>query len=174
MRTKAFHLHCHKMVHSDLATNLTCSSASKRFILRLVKYLPQMQSSLRELPLQPRGYKTFQDYAENSFIPYQQTEVRNAKRLDIASSCFLAMNREIDNIPPTAASLVEHTKRAVLQANVWYQIDRKETNELDLASFGWRVIERKWKSHWSDLPKVSSMSTPFHEDTLIETINGYL
>ena len=51
MRTKVFCLHCHKMVHSDLATNLTCSSASKRFILRLVKYLPQMQSSLMELPL---------------------------------------------------------------------------------------------------------------------------
>ena len=28
--------------------------------------------------------KTFQDYAENCFIPYLQTEVRNAKRLDIA------------------------------------------------------------------------------------------
>ena len=63
---------------------------------------------------------------------------------------FSAMNRQIDNIPPTAASLVEHTKRAVFQANVWYQIDRKETNELDPASFGWRVIKRKWKSHWSD------------------------
>ena len=51
MRTKVVRHHCHKMVHSDLATNLTCSSASKRFILRLVKYLPQMQSSLMELPL---------------------------------------------------------------------------------------------------------------------------
>ena len=67
------------------------------------------------------------------------------------------MNRQIDNIPPTAASLVEHTKRAVLQANIWHQIDRKETNEVDPASFGWRVIEGEWKPHWSDLQEVSSL-----------------
>ena len=54
---------------------------------------------------------------------------------------FSAMNRQIDNIPPTAASLVEHTKRAVFQANIWHQINRKETNELDPASFGLRELK---------------------------------
>ena len=38
-----------------------------------------------------------------------------------------AMNRQTDNIRPTAAALVEHTKKAVLQANIWHQIDRKKT-----------------------------------------------
>ena len=62
---------------------------------------------------------------------------KTSSKLEVNESrfqLFLAMNRQIDNIPPTAASLVEHTKRAVLQANVWYQIDRKQTNELDPAS----------------------------------------
>ena len=39
--------------------------------------------------VQPRGCKTFQDYAENCFIPYLQTEVRNAKRLDIVWDIYL-------------------------------------------------------------------------------------
>ena len=39
--------------------------------------------------VQPRGCKTFQDYAENCFIPYLQTEVRNAKRLDIVRDIYL-------------------------------------------------------------------------------------
>ena len=68
MTTKVFRLHCHKMVHSDLATNLTCSSASRRFIFRPAKYLPQMQSSLMELPLliwcsQARPSRTMQKIA---------------------------------------------------------------------------------------------------------------
>ena len=70
---------------------------------------------------------------------------------------FSAMNRQIDNIPSTAASLVKHTRRDVLQANIWHQIYRKETNKLDPESFGWRVIEGNWKPHWSDLPEVSSI-----------------
>ena len=85
---------------------------------------------------------------------------KTSSKLEVNESrfeLFSAMKRQIDNIPPTAASLVEHTKRAVLQANIWHQIDRKETNELDPASFGWRVIEGKWKPHWSDLPEVSSI-----------------
>ena len=93
MRTKDFRLHCHKMVHSDLATKLTCSSASKRFILRPVKYLPQMQSSLTELPLliwcSQWEARPSQDYAENCFIPYLQTEVRNVKRLEIVWDIYL-------------------------------------------------------------------------------------
>ena len=89
-------------------------------------------------------------------LPYNKTSSKlevNESRFEL----FSAMNRQIDNIPPTATSLVEHTKRAVLQANIWHQIDRKETNELDPASFGWRAIEGKWKPHWSDLPEVSNM-----------------
>ena len=39
--------------------------------------------------VQPRGCKTFQDYAENCFIPYLQTEVRNATRLDIVWDIYL-------------------------------------------------------------------------------------
>ena len=82
---------------------------------------------------------------------------KTSSKLEVNESrfeLFSAMNRQIDNIPPTAASLVKHTKRAVLQANIWNQIDRKETNELDPASFGWRV---KWKPYWSDLSEVSSI-----------------
>ena len=91
MRTKVFCLHCHKMVHSDLTTNLTCSSASKRFILCLVKYTDAviLDGATVVNVVQPRGCKTFQDYAENYFIPYLQTEVRNAKRLDIVRDIYL-------------------------------------------------------------------------------------
>ena len=132
------------------------------------------------LPMNPENIHTEMPVLER-FVVLLYHKI--SSKLEVNESrfeLFSAMNRQTDNILPTAASLVEHTERAVFQANVWHQIDRKETNELDPASFGWRVIERKWKSHWSDLPKVSSMSTPYHECTLhmtsyhvIETINGY-
>ena len=73
---------------------------------------------------------------------------KTSSKLEVNEShfeLFPAMERQIDNIPPTAAALVEHTKRAVLHANIWNQINKRETNELDPVSFGWRVVERKWR-----------------------------
>ena len=68
---------------------------------------------------------------------------KTSSKLEVNESRFelFSADGQMDNIPPTAASLVEHTKRATLQANVRHQIDRKETNELYPESFGRRVIE---------------------------------
>ena len=94
------------------------------------------------LPMHPENIHTEMPVLERLVVLlYHKT----SSKLEVDESrfkLFSAMNRQIDNIPPTAASLVEHTKRAVLQANIWH-LDRKETNELDPASFGWRVIEGK-------------------------------
>ena len=80
------------------------------------------------LPMNPENIHTEMPVLERFVVLlYHKTSSKlevNESRFEL----FSAMNRQIDNIPPTAASLVEHTKRAVLQANVWYQIDRKETN----------------------------------------------
>ena len=55
-----------------------------------------MQSSLTELPLliwcNQGDVKTFQDYAENCFIPYLQTEIRNAQKLDIVWDIYLPIS----------------------------------------------------------------------------------
>ena len=75
---------------------------------------------------------------------------KTSSKLEVNESCFelfSTMNRQIDNTPPTAAALVEHTKRLMLQASVWHQTDRKEKKKLNHASFGWRITEGKWKPH---------------------------
>ena len=83
------------------------------------------------LPMNPENIHTEMPVLERFVVLlYHKTN----SKLEVNESLFelfSAMNRQIDNIPPTAASLVEHTKRAVLQANIWHQIDGKETNELD-------------------------------------------
>ena len=88
------------------------------------------------LPMNPENINTGMPVLERFVVLlYHKT----SSKLEVNEShfeLFSAMNRQTDNIPPTAASLVEHTKRAVLQANIWHQIDREETNELDPASFG--------------------------------------
>ena len=80
------------------------------------------------LPMNPENIHTEMPVLEGSVVLlYHKTSSKlevNESRFEL----FSAMNRQIDNIPPTAASLAEHTKRAVLQANIWHQIDRKETN----------------------------------------------
>ena len=88
------------------------------------------------LPVDPENIHTEMPVLERFLVLLYHKTSRKLEVNESRFELFSAMNKQIDNIPSTAASLVEHTKRAVLQANVWYQIDRKETNELDPASFG--------------------------------------
>ena len=67
MRTKVVRHHCHKMVHSDLATNLTCSKCLEKVHPSFSEVLATdaviLDGAAIVNMVQPRGCKTFQDYA---------------------------------------------------------------------------------------------------------------
>ena len=94
-------LHENQSFQPSLSQNGTLRPGNKSDLL---KCLEKVYPSSSEVPatdavildgaaivnvVQPRGCKTFQHHAENCFIPCQQMEVRNAKRLDIVWDIYL-------------------------------------------------------------------------------------
>ena len=65
---------------------------------------------------------------------------------------FCQSTRQITNIPPTEDSLMQHTKRAILQAGHCWAETLKPVQYLPNPSDqGWLYIGRKWQPNWLTL-----------------------
>ena len=68
---------------------------------------------------------------------------------------FASKMRQVGHIPPTKAALKYHLMRCILQARIWFQMNRKNVENLDPASYGWiRNQLNQWKPLWTDLPPI--------------------
>jgi len=72
-----------------------------------------------------------------------------------AARCYLfsKKSREIENIPPTAAALLEHTKRAAFQAgHIWGQCLVAKPFVPSPGDWGWEKCDGQWGVVWTTLP----------------------
>ena len=76
----------------------------------------------------------------------------NEARLDL----FVRKQRSYMAIPPTQASLKQHTKRAVYQGGIiWGQTMNARPCLPSPANYGWFEQNGKWEIHWTDLPPIA-------------------
>jgi len=70
---------------------------------------------------------------------------------------YTRKNRAIENIPPTANALLQHSKRASLQAHIWKDC-LSATAEIRVPTdWGWKVAaDDAFVPLWSSIPNVSS------------------
>jgi len=70
---------------------------------------------------------------------------------------FTKKSRTIENIPPTADALMQHTKRAIFQAHVWMECLQKCVTDYFPADYGWKVVDGgQYQPLWITQPDVSS------------------
>ena len=82
-----------------------------------------------------------------------KTSVNEARQ-----SMFTHNLRSLENIPPTQAALLQHTKRTVLvAAYMWHLAFRKLLNIPDPGLYGWQWNDRviQWVPYWTDLEDAS-------------------
>ena len=76
----------------------------------------------------------------------------NAVRLDM----FARKQRSYDNIPPTRAALVQHTKRAAYQAGcIWSQSALRQMELESPSEWGWQQQGNSWQIVWTTLPAIA-------------------
>ena len=70
---------------------------------------------------------------------------------------FTTGQRSLDNIPPIAAALFQHVKRALIQASFyWNQATIAQQNIPDFSEWGWQKDSRsKWQPVWTTLNDAS-------------------
>jgi len=73
---------------------------------------------------------------------------------------YTRKNRAIENIPPTADALLQHSKRAALQAHIWQVCLSATTPSYDPAEWGWKVGEDgRYAPVWCSIPDISMHCT---------------
>ena len=81
-----------------------------------------------------------------------QTAVNDARK-----QLFVKKDRQFDAIPPTRAALLEHSKRAVLQAGyIWGQALIPSPTMPNRQDWGWTLESSLWRPYWTALPDVMS------------------
>ena len=76
----------------------------------------------------------------------------NSARLNL----FTKRTRQIDNIPPTSAALLQHVKRAVYQAgHIWGQSSVASPILPSPSDWGWQNPLGQWEPYWTHLPEAA-------------------
>ena len=69
---------------------------------------------------------------------------------------YTRRNRSIENIPPTADALLQHTLRAALQAHIWTECLCPNAVNYSPADWGWKSVDGvRFEPLWSTLPDVT-------------------
>ena len=67
-------------------------------------------------------------------------------------------NRTLENIPPTQAALLQHTRRAVYQAgHIWGNALVPKPTLPSPSDWGWEKDENRWKPVWTLLPQAQQI-----------------
>ncbi len=69
---------------------------------------------------------------------------------------YTKKSRAIENIPPTAAALIEHCKRAVHQSRIWTACLIATQEPQDPCKWGWQLSENVYTPLWTRQPDIAS------------------
>ena len=87
---------------------------------------------------------------------YDRTSTQTAVN-DARKQLFVKKGRQFDAIPPIRAALLEHSKRAVLQAGyIWGQALIPSPTMPNPQDSGWTLESSLWRPYWTALPDVMS------------------
>lgn len=119
----------------------------------------------------PEVTQAFINLSENDFI--QESDLKLIERFVVLmydkTSPLMTVNecrrdlftkkcRPIESCPPTYNALVQHTKRAMLQSNIWLQSLKLNIEERDISNFGWLISpDIKTTPLWLTIPEASKI-----------------
>lgn len=88
---------------------------------------------------------------------YQRTSPLESVN-EVRREMFCQQNKTMETIPPTQAALLEHTKRAVYQAEVWSTCDLAQQELPTPEKWGWKMDSDSqcWTPLWTLLPVASN------------------
>ena len=99
---------------------------------------PEVTNAFLELSSKPSSISPQTMDQIERFVILMYSRTCSLTRVDEARKEFFAQGRTIENIPPTKAALVQHTKRATYQAGyVWSQALVPLPHLPDPESWGW-------------------------------------
>lgn len=90
----------------------------------------------------------------------QATDIKDVNEL--RREMFAKIGTPMETLPPTKASLLQHVRRSIYQASLWYESCTPLVGKPSPELFGWKKVadagpeEFHWAPHWSDLPPAAT------------------
>ena len=78
------------------------------------------------------------------------TTVNEARR-----ELFCKKSKSLENIPPTQDALFQHTKRAIIQSNIWTTSLSSIQNIPSPREWGWKKEDNSWKPVWMTIEEAA-------------------
>lgn len=118
---------------------------------------PEISGAFLQLMCRPADVSDDILKAAERFVIVMYCRTCPLEQIDEArKQLFSHGSRTMDNIPPTRAALLQHTKRAAYQAgHVWSQCLDLVPNLPSPSDWGWIKDGTQWKPHWTDLQDAS-------------------
>ena len=120
---------------------------------------PEVTPTFYELSSAPDDISEEQLHLLERFVILMYDKTSNEESVNICrKDLFTRKSRQIENIPPTRNALLQHSKRAALQAgHIWFQSVIRMPELPDPAHWGWMRLDENspWKPFWTDLPEAS-------------------
>lgn len=119
---------------------------------------PMVTDAFLELMSRPEAVSEDMLHAVERFVILMYSRTCPLEQVNEARKQLFShgSTRTIENIPPTSAALLQHTKRATYQAgHVWSQCLVAAASLPSPSDWGWVKDGPQWKPHWSDLQDAS-------------------
>ena len=118
---------------------------------------PEATNAFYALCSKPSDVSTIVIEALERFVVLMYDRSTELKGVDEARRyLFCKKSREIENIPPTATALLEHTKRAAFQAGyIWGQCLDPKPFVPSPCDWGWQKCDQHWEIMWTTLSEAS-------------------
>ena len=138
-------------------TTSAFAGRSKRSAWDTWKVFPEITSTFTRLSKSECALtdEILEKIEEYVVLLYSKTS--EAKRVNEArQQLFAKGTRSLENIPPTQGALVQHVRRAVIQAGyIWGQALNVHQEVFSPTEWGWKDSENGLIPNWKDLPEAS-------------------
>ena len=111
---------------------------------------PEVSNAFNELSMLPNVMSDeSMAYIERFVVLLYDRTSEDSSVNEARKKLFAQKARTLENIPPTRSSLVEHVRRAALQANTWKSSLQRNFQRPNPASWGWTKDGDVWMPFWS-------------------------
>ena len=142
--------HWHFSTHLQAATRCHCQTVRRSLLGRHGRHIQKLQTPCAHWV---RCLLTVIETLERFVVlMYARTSELQGVHA-VRHYLFSKKSREIENIPPTAAALLEHTKRAAFQAGyILVQCLIPKPSVPSPGDWGWEKWDGQWRVVWTTLP----------------------
>ncbi|KAK3924125.1 putative ABC transporter ATP-binding protein YwjA [Frankliniella fusca] len=141
----------HEIPSRVVSNNIKCIHHHYAYLVCLDAFVALSNGNLKE------AFPVLQNFVIKLYSPSRMYENLVACR----RALFTKYSRQIDDLPPTIDSLLQHTRRAALQAQIWRQaFQTKQILPLAI-DWSWTQENGKWVPVWRTIPVAAESCNAF-------------